>query len=55
MSLLDSRVNDKASTGELSEGLPKVSTGISVASTGNGNKNLLATSKSRKRESKASQ
>jgi hypothetical protein len=41
MSLLDSRVIDKASAGELSGRFPKAPTGISAASVKNEKKNWL--------------
>ena len=52
MILLDSRVNDKASIGELSGSLSKASEGISAASAKNKKENLLVTIKSRKEELK---
>ena len=55
MSLLDSRVNVKASIGELSGSLPKASAGISAASARNKKENFLATIESTKEELKISQ
>jgi hypothetical protein len=52
MSLLDSRVNDKASTGELSGSLSKVSAGISAAFAKNKEKKFVSYDQVKKEEIK---